>query len=122
MLKLFLGKLQVKKREKRLDFSIFRDQAIQKSLTSEHKMKKQYIDLTPEQTQALMERIENNTLTDKDRTLCSSTIDLVLWLQNELRESKLSIKRLRNLFDIKTEKKTLMLTKLQQALMTTIQD
>jgi len=80
-------------------------------------MNKKYVDMTPKQAQELIDSINSSNLDDNSREVATSSIDLVLWLQNELRESKLSIKRLRHLFGIKTEKKSLQLTKLQQALM-----
>lgn len=80
-------------------------------------MSKKHVDLTNEQAQELIEKINSSNLDDTSRGLATNSIDLVLWLQHELRESKLSINRLRRVFDIQTEKKSPQLAKLQQALM-----
>jgi hypothetical protein len=63
------------------------------------------VDLTIEESEALIIRIENNTLTDADRKLCVQMLRFMFWLQSCLLEAKLSIKRLKNIFGIKTEKK-----------------
>ena len=64
-----------------------------------------HIDMTPAQAEELIARIQNDNLSDADRELCAESLQLVFWLQDNLREAKLSVKRLRSIFGIKTEKK-----------------
>ena len=66
-----------------------------------------HVDMTPAQAEELIVRIQNNSLSDSDRELCAESLQLIFWLQNNLREAKLSIKRLRSIFGVKTEKKLL---------------
>jgi len=64
-----------------------------------------HVDMTPAQAEELIARIQNNNLSDTDRELCAESLQLVFWLQSSLREAKISIKRLKSIFGIKTEKK-----------------
>ncbi len=67
--------------------------------------KPKHVDMTPAQAEELIERIKNNNLSDTDRELCAESLQLVFWLQSSLREAKMSVKRLKSIFGIKTEKK-----------------
>ena len=64
-----------------------------------------HVDMTPAQAEELIVRLQNNSLSDTDRELCAESLQLIFWMQNNLREAKLSIKRLKSIFGIKTEKK-----------------
>ena len=67
--------------------------------------KPKHVDLTPLEANALLERIETNSLTKDDLKLITGVISFNLWLQSKLKEATLSIKRLRMIFGVKTEKK-----------------
>jgi transposase len=53
------------------------------------------LNLSPEQGEALIERIEHDTLEPEDRRLLVQVLRLYFWLIFALQESKLSVKRLR---------------------------
>jgi hypothetical protein len=53
------------------------------------------IELSREQSEALIERVENDRLTAQDRQLLAKLIRLFFWLTLTLRETKLSMKRLK---------------------------
>lgn len=61
------------------------------------------IDLTPEQIDGLISRLENQELTMEDYPLLTSLIRAMIWMQNALKEKQLSITRLKKVFGIKTE-------------------
>ena len=69
--------------------------------------KPQAVDLTSEEASALKERIDNKSLTDEDYKTFSGLISFSLWLQQQLSLAKISIRRLKSVFNIKTEKKSL---------------
>ena len=53
------------------------------------------LNLSPEQGDALIERIEHDQWTSEDRALLVQVLRLYFWLILALQESKLSVKRLR---------------------------
>jgi hypothetical protein len=63
--------------------------------------------LTAEEAEALKSRIAAGTLLDNDKKIMLGLISFTLWLQKQLSLAKLSIERLKSLFGISTEKKTL---------------
>jgi hypothetical protein len=64
--------------------------------------------LSAQEAQELMNRIESNQLSGDDLKTFSSLIAFNLWLQDGLSKAQLTIKRLKNLFGFKTEKKSLL--------------
>ncbi len=64
------------------------------------------VHLTLEEAKALKARVESKELSDRDVKVLVGLISFNLWLQERLSRAKLSIRRLKNLFGIKTEKKT----------------
>jgi hypothetical protein len=65
------------------------------------------ISLTTKQAEELKSRISTSSLLEADRNLLLGLVSFVLWLDNQLNRAKLSIKRLKSLFGISTEKKSL---------------
>lgn len=66
------------------------------------------ITLTLEESEALKERVRNpHSLSDEDIKIMTGLITFNLWLQKQLSLAKLSISRLKKLFGISTEKKSL---------------
>lgn len=63
------------------------------------------IELTPQEAEALKQRIKNTDLASSDIKLILGLISLSLWLQERLSRAKLTIKRLRKLFGFSTEKR-----------------
>ncbi len=58
------------------------------------------IELTPDEISSLQDRIENRQLSDKDYELLSQNLMFTNWLQSKLQHAKISLKKLRDLFDI----------------------
>ena len=65
------------------------------------------VTMNAEQAQSLKARIEESNLNTADQRLVVGLIHFNLWLQDRLKQAKLSIKRLKRLFGITTEKKRL---------------
>jgi len=63
------------------------------------------VELTREEVEAFIERVENNALLDEDRSLIVKILQFNLWLQFMLEEAKLSIHRLTTLFGFPPKKK-----------------
>lgn len=61
------------------------------------------LDFTPEEIDALIQRLENKCLQERDYTLLTEILRAMVWLSFSLQEKELSIKRLRKIFGIKTE-------------------
>lgn len=61
------------------------------------------LNITPEEIEALIERLETQTLQKEDYPLLIELIKSLVWMNFNLKEKKLSIERLRSLFGIKTE-------------------
>jgi transposase len=74
------------------------------------------IDITPDQIERLLERIEAQNLESEDYPLLGILIRMLVWLNLELKEKKASVERLRRVFGIKTEsaKKLLDFAKIQE--------
>jgi transposase len=62
------------------------------------------LDFTEEEVDALITRIECGQLKIDDFPLLADVLRAMVWLEHELKEKRLSIKRLRFIFGIKTEK------------------
>ena len=61
------------------------------------------VEFTPEQIEALLERIEKKCLAEEDYSVLASLIKAVDWLTLSLRGKKISAQYLRKVFSIKTE-------------------
>jgi transposase len=61
------------------------------------------LDFTPEEIDSLIQRLKNKCLEEKDYSLLTEVLRAMIWLSFSLQEKELSIKRLRNIFGIKTE-------------------
>jgi arsenate reductase-like glutaredoxin family protein len=61
------------------------------------------LDFTPEEVEALIERIENQSPQPEDFPLIADLLRAMIWLEHSLKEKTLSIVRLRSIFGIKTE-------------------
>lgn len=66
-------------------------------------MSNERIELNPEEIEALIERLEAHSLLLDDFPLIAKLLKTIIWLNLALKEKKLSIKRLRKVFGIKTE-------------------
>jgi hypothetical protein len=53
----------------------------------------------------LIKQVESSNLPEKNKKLCRDLLHANAWMQRQLEEKKLSIKRLRKIFGIKTEKR-----------------
>lgn len=65
------------------------------------------VTLTTDEAQALKSRIATGMLLDSDKKMILGLITFTLWLQKQLSLAKISIERLKSMFGISTEKKTL---------------
>lgn len=63
------------------------------------------ITLSKEEMAALIERVKQSHLSDHDKKLITGVFSFNHWLQTRLERAKLTIKRLKSIFGIKTEKK-----------------
>jgi len=61
------------------------------------------LDFTPEEIEALVNRLDNKCLLENDYDLLMEVLRAMIWLSFSLKERELSIKRLRSIFGIKTE-------------------
>lgn len=61
------------------------------------------LDFTPEEIEALVNRLDNKCLLESDYDLLTEVLRAMIWLSFSLKERELSIKRLRSIFGIKTE-------------------
>ncbi len=64
------------------------------------------IDLTAEEADKLIERINSNSLSDNDKKVVAGVIQFCLWLQIKLTEAKITIRRLTKFFGIRSEKRS----------------
>jgi len=62
-----------------------------------------HLDFTPEQTEALIDRLNKEALTKEDYPLLMNLLKAMIWMNLSLQEKQLSIHRLRAVFGIKTE-------------------
>ena len=70
---------------------------------------KSQVKLDLKQSMALSDRVDSNSeLSGDDKKIIQSVLELNGWLQSQLESQKLSLSKLRSLFDIKTEKKSLL--------------
>jgi transposase len=61
------------------------------------------LDFTPEEVEALIERLENQQLEADDFSLLADLVRAMIWMESSLKEKQLSITRLKAVFGIKTE-------------------
>lgn len=61
------------------------------------------LDFTPDEIDALIDRLNNKCLQEGDYPLLTDILRAMIWLSFSLQEKELSIRRLRNIFGIKTE-------------------
>ena len=59
------------------------------------------IEITQEQSDDIIARLDANSLTDFDRTVLKLVLQWYLWLQSALLESKISISRIKSMFGFK---------------------
>lgn len=65
-------------------------------------MKKPHkIEITKEQSDGIIERLDANLLTDADKSIITLIIQCYLWMQSALLESKISISRIKSMFGFK---------------------
>lgn len=62
-----------------------------------------HLDFTPEQIEALIERLDKQALVKEDYPILTNLIKAIVWMNFSLQEKQLSIQRLRSIFGIKTE-------------------
>jgi transposase len=62
-----------------------------------------HLDFTPEQIEALIERLDKQALAKEDYPVLTNLIKAIVWMNFSLQEKRLSIQRLRSIFGIKTE-------------------
>jgi transposase len=72
------------------------------------------IELSPEEMEKLLERIEKHALTEKDYETLMGLVNTVSFLNHLLREKQISIKRLKSIFGIKTEKASHILKEIEK--------
>lgn len=65
------------------------------------------IDLTPEQAEALRQRLVSNQLNENDKEILLGMVSFNFWLREQLALAKMSIGRLKRLFGFRREKKSL---------------
>jgi hypothetical protein len=70
-------------------------------------VKPEKIQLTAEEAESLKFRVINNLLSEADKKILTGLISFSIWLGDQINLAKLTIFKLRTLFGIKTEKKTL---------------
>jgi transposase len=61
------------------------------------------LEFTPEQIEALLDRISSQKLEEEDFALLANVVQAMLWMEWSLKEKQLSIYRLKSIFGIKTE-------------------
>jgi transposase len=61
------------------------------------------LDFTPEQVEALLTRLESQSLLPDDFPLLADLLRAIVWMESSLKEKTLSITRLKSIFGIKTE-------------------
>ncbi|MDQ3159322.1 MAG: hypothetical protein M3P98_04290 [bacterium] len=62
--------------------------------------KPETVELTPQERDALMHRLTSNTLSEDDRALLGKCLNFMVWLQTQLSHAKISLDKLRKLFNI----------------------
>ncbi len=65
------------------------------------------IQLSAEEIKELYERLAASNLSEEDKKAVSGLVDFTLWLSKQLQMAKISISRLKKIFGISTEKKSL---------------
>ncbi len=63
------------------------------------------ISLTPDEVEALKQRISSSSLASSDQKIICSLLSVYFWIQAQLTRAKLSILRLKKIFGLPTEKK-----------------
>lgn len=62
--------------------------------------KPETVELDQDARDALMQRLTSNKLTDDDRALLGKCLNFMAWLQSQLETTKISLDKLRKLFNI----------------------
>lgn len=62
--------------------------------------KPETVELSQEARDALMQRLTLDKLTDADRALLGKCLNFMAWLQSQLETTKISLDKLRKLFNI----------------------
>jgi len=70
-----------------------------------NKNKAEVINLTTKELERLKARVSKNELGEDDIKILSSILSVYFWIHNQLQLSKLNVRRLKNMFGFKTEKK-----------------
>lgn len=65
------------------------------------------VSLTQEEAEAFKKRIVNSSLAEHDQKIVLALLSFNFWLQTQLGRAKLTILRLKKIFGLTTEKKTL---------------
>jgi hypothetical protein len=68
--------------------------------------KPEVVSLTHDEVEGLKKRLIESTLNSSDQKTLIAVLSLNFWLQTQLARAKLSIQKLKSLFNIKTEKKS----------------
>lgn len=68
--------------------------------------KPKQVQLTAKEADALKQRIFTKELTDTDKELLAGLVSFNLWLHDQLSLAKISIRKLKQLFGFRREKKT----------------
>ena len=71
------------------------------------------ISLSKDEIESLKKRVEASSLAERDQKILLSLLSFNLWLQSQLSRAQLSILRLKKIFGLPTEKKSLKLLKKQ---------
>ena len=69
------------------------------------KNKAEFINLTAEELEGLNARVNKNELGEDDLKILLSILSVYFWIHNQLQLAKLNVRRLKNMFGFKTEKK-----------------
>ncbi len=64
------------------------------------------IDITAEEADNLIQRINSSNLLDKDKKLVTGIVNFCLWLQVKITTAKITIRKLKKFFGIQSEKRT----------------
>lgn len=62
--------------------------------------KPETVELSQNARDALIQRLTSNKLTDDDRVLLGKCLNFMAWLQSQLETTKISLDKLRKLFNI----------------------
>lgn len=69
------------------------------------------IEITSQEAEGLLDRLLSDALSDSDKTIISIVLNCYCWLQNSLKEAKISLHRVKTFFGIRTTEKKNKLSK-----------